>query len=102
MILPFSSTYSFTSRCRWLSRLSLPTYQAQFGRTGAMEFFRNLKIGMKLMIVVLSVVAMTALLGTFSVIQLSKVNDVSNEISGNWLPSVQALGKISMSFNLTH
>ena len=66
-----------------------------------MEFFRNLKIGMKLMVVVLSVVAMTALLGIFAVVQLSKVNDVSNEISGNWLPSVQAVGRISMSVNLT-
>jgi len=65
-----------------------------------MEFFRNLKIGMKLMVVVLSVVAMTAVLGVFSVAQLSKVNDVSVDISGNWLPSIQALGKISMSFNL--
>jgi methyl-accepting chemotaxis protein len=66
-----------------------------------METFRNLKIGMKLMVAVLSVVAMMAILGIFSVIQLSKVNDVSSEISGNALPSVQALNKISMAINLT-
>ena len=54
-----------------------------------MEFFRNLKIGMKLMFVVLSVVVMTAFLGVFSVIQLSKVNDVTVDITGNWMPSIQ-------------
>jgi methyl-accepting chemotaxis protein len=64
-----------------------------------MEFFRNLKIGMKLMVVVLSVVAMTAFLGIFSVVQLSKVNDVSTDISGRWLPSVQHLGSASMAIN---
>jgi methyl-accepting chemotaxis protein len=65
-----------------------------------MEFFRNLKIGTKLMVAVLSVVAMTAFLGLFSVAQLSKVNDVSVDISGNWMPSIQTLGKISMAINL--
>ncbi len=64
-----------------------------------MEFFKNLKIGMKLMIAVLSVVAMTTILGVFSVVQLSKVNDVSRDISGHWLPSVQLLGKASMAIN---
>jgi len=65
-----------------------------------MEFFRNLRIGVKLMVAVLSVVAMTTVLGIFSVVQLSKVNDVSVEISGNWLPETQLLGKISMAINL--
>jgi methyl-accepting chemotaxis protein len=64
-----------------------------------MDFFRNLKIGMKLMVAVLSVVAMTAFLGVFSVVQLSKVNDVSVDISGHWLPSVQLLGRASMAIN---
>jgi methyl-accepting chemotaxis protein len=65
-----------------------------------MEFFRNLKIGMKLMFAVLSVVVMTTFLGVFSVIQLSKVNDISVEISGNWMPSIEILGKMSMALNL--
>ena len=64
-----------------------------------MEFFKNLKIGMKLMVAVLSVVAMTTILGIFSVVQLSKVNDVSTDISGHWLPSVQLLGRASMAIN---
>jgi methyl-accepting chemotaxis protein len=64
-----------------------------------MEFFRNLKIGTKLVVAVLSVVVMTGILGVFSVIQLSKVNDVSVDISGNWLPSVQSVGRMSMAIN---
>jgi len=65
-----------------------------------MEFFRNLRIGMKLMFAILFVVALTGFLGVFSVMQLSKVNDVSVDISGNWLPSVQVLGQIQADFNL--
>ena len=65
-----------------------------------MEFFRNLRIGMKLMVAVLSVVAMTAFLGAFSIVQLSKVQEVSEDISGHWLPTVQLLGKASMAINL--
>jgi methyl-accepting chemotaxis protein len=66
-----------------------------------MEFFKNMKIGMKLMFVVVSVVAMTVILGAFSIVQISKVNEVSTDITGNWLPSIQELGKISMALNLT-
>jgi methyl-accepting chemotaxis protein len=65
-----------------------------------MQFFRNLKIGMKLVTVVLAVVAMTTFLGVFSVVQLSKVNDVTVEITGSWLPSVQLLGKLTGQINL--
>jgi len=65
-----------------------------------MDFFRNLRIGMKLMVVVLSVVGMTTFLGIFSIAQLSKVNDVTVDITTNWLPSVELLGKVSGSLNL--
>jgi methyl-accepting chemotaxis protein len=64
-----------------------------------MEFFRNLKIGTKLMVVVLTVIGLSTVLGIFAVGQLSKVNDVSADISGNWMPSVQMLGKIQASVN---
>ena len=65
-----------------------------------MQFFRNLKIGMKLVMAILAVVAMTAFLGLFSVVQLSKVNDVSVDITTKWLPSVELLGKITGEINL--
>jgi methyl-accepting chemotaxis protein len=65
-----------------------------------MESFKNLRIGTKLLLAVLSVVVMTGFLGLFAIFQLSKVNDVSVEITGNWLPSVQVLGKMSAAINL--
>jgi methyl-accepting chemotaxis protein len=65
-----------------------------------MQFFRNLKIGMKLIMAILAVVVMTMFLGVFSVVQLSKVNDVSVDITTNWLPSVQLLGKLTAEVNL--
>jgi methyl-accepting chemotaxis protein len=65
-----------------------------------MQFFRNLKIGMKLMVAILAVVVMTAFLGIFAVLQLSKVNDVSTEITTVWMPSVELLGKLTGDINL--
>jgi methyl-accepting chemotaxis protein len=65
-----------------------------------MQFFRNLKIGMKMLLAILAVVVMASFLGGFAVLQLSKVNDVTAEITSTWLPSVQVLGRMSMDFNL--
>jgi methyl-accepting chemotaxis protein len=65
-----------------------------------MHLFRNLKIGMKLMVAVSTVVVMTVFLGLFAVAELSKVNDVTVDITTNWLPSVQVLGKFTVATNL--
>jgi methyl-accepting chemotaxis protein len=65
-----------------------------------MQWFKDLRISAKLMLVAIAMVIMTAFVGVFSVVQLSKVNDVSVDISGNWLPSVQMLGRISAAINL--
>ena len=65
-----------------------------------MQWFRDLRISAKLMGMASVMVIMTAFVGLFSVVQLSKVNDVSVDISGNWLPSVQMLGRISAAINL--
>jgi methyl-accepting chemotaxis protein len=64
-----------------------------------MQWFRNLKIGTKLVSTVSAVVAMTAFLGIFAILQLSKVGDVTVDITSNLLPSVQALGKITAATN---
>jgi methyl-accepting chemotaxis protein len=65
-----------------------------------MQFFRNLKIGMKLIMAILAVVVMTAFLGIFSVVQLSRVNDVTVDITTSWLPSVEVLGRLALDVNL--
>jgi methyl-accepting chemotaxis protein len=64
-----------------------------------MELFKNLRIGMKLMLTVTAVVVLMVVVGGFSVAQLSKLNDVAVDISGNWLPSVQGLGHIQAAVN---
>jgi methyl-accepting chemotaxis protein len=65
-----------------------------------MQAFRNLKIGMKLIMAMLTVVAMTVFLGVFAVYQLSRVNDVTTDITNNWLPKVQLLGRLTQDINL--
>jgi methyl-accepting chemotaxis protein len=65
-----------------------------------MQSFRNLKIGMKLIVAMLTVVAMTVCLGVFAVYQLSRVNDVTTDITTNWLPKVQLLGRLTQDINL--
>jgi methyl-accepting chemotaxis protein len=64
-----------------------------------MQWFRNLRIGTKLVSTVSAVVTMTAFLGIFAILQLSKVGDVTVDITNNLLPSVQALGKITAATN---
>jgi methyl-accepting chemotaxis protein len=65
-----------------------------------MQFFRNLKIGMKLVMAILAVVTMTAFLGIFATFQLSRVNDVTVDITTNRLPSVELLGRLVADINL--
>ncbi len=64
-----------------------------------MQFFRNLKIGMKLMVAISAVVVMTVFLGIFAMVQLSRVNAVTTEVTNTWLPSVAALGKMNAALN---
>ncbi|VTU22298.1 Serine chemoreceptor protein [Variovorax sp. PBL-H6] len=56
-----------------------------------MKAFYNLKLASKLLISFAAVLALTAFLGIFAVVQLAKVNRMSTEISTNWMPSAQAL-----------
>ncbi|MGA8272709.1 MAG: methyl-accepting chemotaxis protein, partial [Candidatus Sulfotelmatobacter sp.] len=60
-----------------------------------MNWFSNLKIGKKLGLGFGLVLALTAVLGIFSILQLSKVNSSTVDIATNWLPSVRVLGKIN-------
>ena len=54
-----------------------------------MNWFYNLKIAKKLLLSFLAVIALTAVLGIFSILQLTKVNQASTEIATNWLPSIR-------------
>ncbi len=55
-----------------------------------MKWFYDLKIATKLIASFLTVLALTAVMGVFSIIQLGQVNDTAGEIRDNWMPSMRA------------
>ncbi len=56
-----------------------------------MNAFYNLKIATKLLLSFLVVLALTALLGIFSVVELAKVNKSSTDLAEVWMPSARVL-----------
>jgi methyl-accepting chemotaxis protein len=66
-----------------------------------MSWFRNLKIGSKLLSVVGVLMAMMVFLAVFATSQLGRVNAVATEIETSWLPSVTSLAKIQNQANAT-
>ena len=56
-----------------------------------MKAFYNLRIASKLLISFIAVLALTVLVGVFSVMQLSKVNQMSTDITTNWMPATRAV-----------
>lgn len=59
-----------------------------------MNWFNNLKIAPKLMLAFAVGIILSIFLGTFSILQLSKVNEAATSVATNWLPAIQALGRI--------
>ncbi|WP_034297014.1 methyl-accepting chemotaxis protein [Herbaspirillum sp. RV1423] len=55
-----------------------------------MKWFYNLRIANKLVISVVGVLILTAILGVFSIAQLSRVSQASTDISTNWMPSMRS------------
>ncbi|MDB5820074.1 MAG: chemotaxis protein, partial [Rhizobacter sp.] len=54
----------------------------------------NLKLRSKLGLSFFSVVLLTAAVGAFAVAQLSRINDSTQAIAGDWMPSIQAIEAI--------
>lgn len=55
-----------------------------------MKWFYDLRIATKLITSFLVVLALTAVMGVFSIIQLGAVNDTAQDIRENWMPSMRA------------
>ncbi|WP_426139683.1 methyl-accepting chemotaxis protein [Pseudomonas sp. DWP3-1-2] len=55
-----------------------------------MKWFYDLKIATKLIASFLTVLALTAVMGAFSILKLSHVNEASTEMRENWMPSMRA------------
>jgi methyl-accepting chemotaxis protein len=64
-----------------------------------MQWFYDLKIGKKLILAFAVVIALTCVLGLFSISQLVKVNQASTDIATNWLPAVRYLGQMQTSMS---
>jgi methyl-accepting chemotaxis protein len=54
-----------------------------------MKWFYDSKIATKLIAAFLMVLAMTAFLGVFAIVQLSQVNETSTEMDENWMPAMR-------------
>ena len=63
-----------------------------------MNWFKNLYIAKKLLLSFLCVLALTAILGIFSISQLAKVNNASSEITRDWMPAQKTLGDIKLLY----
>ena len=62
-----------------------------------MKWFYDLKIANKLNAAFLVVLAFIIALGGFSIAQLAGVNKAASDVSSNWLPSINALSRISLA-----
>ncbi|WP_431273555.1 methyl-accepting chemotaxis protein [Variovorax ureilyticus] len=56
-----------------------------------MKAFANLRIAAKLLVSFIAVLALTVVVGAISIVELSKVNAMSTEITSNWMPSTRTL-----------
>lgn len=55
-----------------------------------MKWFYDLKISTKLISSFLVVLALTAAIGGFAIMQLGAVNHAAQDIKDNWMPSMRA------------
>jgi methyl-accepting chemotaxis protein len=63
----------------------------------SMRWFQNLKITNKLLVAFVPLVAMTCVLGIFSIVQLVKVGNSSTEIAKSWMPATRHIGEVQTS-----
>jgi methyl-accepting chemotaxis protein len=62
-----------------------------------MRWFQHLKIANKLLAAFSLVIAMTCVLGIFSIVQLVKVSNSSADIAKNWMPATRHIGEVQTS-----
>lgn len=62
-----------------------------------MLWFYNLKIAKKLILTFLLVIGIVSCISIYSIVQLTKVNQASSDITTNWLPTIQAIANLKLS-----
>jgi methyl-accepting chemotaxis protein len=63
----------------------------------SMRWFQNLKITNKLLVAFVPLIAMTCVMGIFSIVQLVKVGNSSTEIAKSWMPATRHIGEVQTS-----
>jgi methyl-accepting chemotaxis protein len=64
-----------------------------------MQWFYDLRVGLKLFVAFLAVLSLTTALGVFSIVELRDVNTAASELEDTWLPSIGALASMRNSVN---
>jgi methyl-accepting chemotaxis protein len=62
-----------------------------------MHWFHHLKIANKLLVAFALVLAMSCVMGIFSIVQLVKVSNSSIDIAENWMPATRHIGEVQTS-----
>ncbi|MCA1323409.1 methyl-accepting chemotaxis protein [Herbaspirillum sp. alder98] len=62
-----------------------------------MKWFYDLRISIKLALTFLLMLALSCMLGVVSILQISKVNQATRDMSQNWLPSIQVAQKLELA-----
>ena len=62
-----------------------------------MQWFHHLRMTNKLLVAFIPVIAMTCVMGIFSIIQLVKVGNSSAEIANSWMPATRHIGEVQTS-----
>ena len=60
-----------------------------------MTWFYNLKIASKLLLSFLSLCVLTLLLGTFALHQMNEMDGATEEVTGNWMPSINFVSSVN-------
>jgi methyl-accepting chemotaxis protein len=64
-----------------------------------MQWFYDLRVGLKLSLAFLVLLSLTTGLGVFSIVELRDVNTAASELEDTWLPSIATLASIRNSVN---
>ena len=64
-----------------------------------MNLLKSLKIGRRLMLAFVAVLALTCVVGAFSINRIAQVNAATSELAGQWLVAMRAMGEYSATLS---
>ena len=64
-----------------------------------MNVLKSLKIGRRLMLAFIAILALTCIVGAFSINRIAQVNAATGELAGKWLVAMRAMGEYSATMS---